>query len=60
MALTRRFNLEIRKIVREILSEKKYTVIFEMKTAIAVDQAIDITDEVIKRYDRTHPSNPLE
>ena len=54
IALTRKFNQEIRKIVQEIRREMKYTVIFEKKMAIAADDAIDITDVVIRRYDRAH------
>jgi len=42
---------EIREVVQEFLKKEKYTVILEKKSVAAADDAIDITEQIIKLYD---------
>jgi len=42
---------EIREVVNEIRQEEQCTLILEKNTLISYDQAIDVTDKVIQRYD---------
>ena len=49
--LTRKVIREIKKIVQTYTKEKKYTVVMEKKAVVAFDDAVDITDEIIKQYD---------
>jgi outer membrane protein len=49
--LTQTFLKEISEIVQEYRKKEKYTVIYEKQTLAAYDEAIDITDKIIKLYD---------
>jgi len=49
--LTRRLLSEIAQIVRTISKKEHYTVILEKSSVIVADDAIDITDRIIKLYD---------
>ena len=49
--LTRRLLTEIAQIVRTFSKKEHYTVIFEKGSVIVADDAIDITDRIIKLYD---------
>jgi len=42
---------EIREIVEEFVKKEKYTVILEKRWVVAADEAIDITDKIIRLYD---------
>lgn len=52
---TKRVGKELEKIVQKIAAEKGYILIFERRTIglIYFDDAIDITDQVSKAYDKT-------
>ncbi len=50
--LTRRLLEEIRAVVRDYSKKKKFTVIFEKKLVVVSDEGIDITDDIIKLYNR--------
>jgi outer membrane protein len=49
--LTRSLLSEIAQIVRTFSKKEHYTVIFEKSSVIVADDAIDITDRIIKLYD---------
>ena len=49
--LTRKLLTEIRDVVEEYRKKNKITVIFEKRSVVAFDGAIDITDKIIKLYD---------
>jgi outer membrane protein len=49
--LTRSLLSEIGQIVRTFSKKEHYTVIFEKSSVIVADDAIDITDRIIKLYD---------
>ena len=49
--LTRRLLSEIAQIVRTFSKKEHYTVIFEKGSVIVADDAVDITDRIIKLYD---------
>ena len=49
--LTRRILTEVREVVEAYRNKRKITVIFEKRSVVAFDGAIDITDEIIKLYD---------
>ncbi len=49
--LTRQLLKEIREVVQEYLKKQKFTVILEKRSVVASDDAIDITDKIIKLYD---------
>ena len=49
--LTRKLLREVGGIVREFSRKEKYTVILERKSVVAADEAIDITDKIIRLYD---------
>lgn len=44
---------DLRKVVVDYQASKDYTLILEKGNVVASDDAIDITDEIIKRYDKT-------
>ncbi|MBW1774889.1 MAG: OmpH family outer membrane protein [Deltaproteobacteria bacterium] len=52
MELTKKILREIREVVKDYRKKKKYTVILEKKTVIAADDSIDITEQIIKLYDK--------
>jgi len=49
--LTQKLLGEIRQIVQTFLKNEKYTLILEKNTVAASDEAIDVTDHIIKLYD---------
>ena len=49
--LARKLLKEIREVVQKFLKKQKYTVILEKKSVAAADDAIDITEQIIKLYD---------
>ncbi len=49
--LTQKLLREIVGIVKEFSKKEKYTVILEKKSVVAADEAIDITDKIIRLYD---------
>ena len=49
--LTSQLRKEIRDIVKEYLKKYEYTVVLEKRSVVASDDAIDITDEIMKLYD---------
>jgi len=49
--LTRKLLKEVREVVQKFLKKEKYTVILEKKAVAASDDAIDITEQIIKLYD---------
>jgi len=49
--LTQKLFKEIRDIVIEYRKKEKYAIIHEKQTLVSYDEAIDITDKVIKLYD---------
>ena len=51
VSLTRKLLEEIREIVEAFTKKNKFTVVMEKKAVVAFDEAIDITDQIIKEYD---------
>ena len=49
--LTQKLLKEILDIVIEYRKKEKYTIIHEKQTLVSYDEAIDITDKIIKLYD---------
>lgn len=49
--LTQKLLKDIYDIVKDISKKEKYTVILEKRYVVTADDAIDITDKVIQRYD---------
>ncbi|MDB9823170.1 OmpH family outer membrane protein [Deltaproteobacteria bacterium] len=49
--LTQTLLKEISEVVQEYCKKEKYTVIHEKRTILASDEAVDITDKIIKLYD---------
>lgn len=49
--LARKIIGEIGEIVKEFTKKEKYTVILEKRYIVAADDAIDITDKIIRLYD---------
>jgi outer membrane protein len=49
--LTQKLLKEIRDIVIEYRKKEKYAIIHEKQTVVSYDEAIDITDKIIKLYD---------
>lgn len=49
--LTQKLLKDIYDIVKELSKKEKYTVILEKRYVVTADDAIDITDKVIQRYD---------
>ncbi len=49
--LTQKLLKEIRDIVIEYRKKEKYSIIHEKQTLVSYDEAIDITDKIIKLYD---------
>lgn len=49
--LTQELLREVAGVVGEYRKKHKFTVIFEKKSVVTFDEAVDITDEIIKRYD---------
>ncbi len=49
--MTRKFLLEIKDLTVEYLKTEKYSLILEKSSTVASDDAIDITDHIIKLFD---------
>ena len=49
--LTQKILADIRKIVQSFSKSEKYTLILEKGAVVAADEAIDITDHIIKLFD---------
>ncbi len=45
------FQKDIRKIISQLRTEKKLTLIFDSQALLSADDALDVTDEVVKLYD---------
>ena len=50
LELTQQLLREIGRIVQAFLGENGYTIILEKKSVVASDEAVDITDRIIKLY----------
>jgi outer membrane protein len=49
--LTQKILKEVGELVREYFEKKKYSVILEKKSVVISDDALDITEEIIRLYD---------
>ncbi len=49
--LTRKVLKEISDVAQEYRRKEKYSIIYEKQTLVSYDEAIDITDKIIKLYD---------
>jgi outer membrane protein len=49
--LTQKLLKEISDVVQEYRKKEKYSIIYEKQTLVAYDEAMDITDKIIKLYD---------
>ncbi len=52
MELTNKILQDIREVIKDFRKTKKYTVILDKKAVITSDDAIDITEQIIKLYDK--------
>ncbi len=52
------FQQDIKKVVDQIRAEKKLTLIFDASALLSRDNALELTDEVVKLYDASGPSKP--
>ena len=50
--LTRQLLKEVKQVVDKLAKEKKYTLILEKRSVVFSDAAVDITNEIIKRFDK--------
>ena len=50
------FQQDVKKIVDQIRSEKKLTLIFDSAALLSRDNALDLTEEVAKLYDASAPA----
>jgi outer membrane protein len=53
MELLRR---DMKVIINKIRADQKYTLIFDAAALVGADEALDITDQVVKAYDSAQPS----
>ena len=51
--LSRKLILDIKKVVEKYLKDQKFTLILEKKTVVASDDAVDITEDIIRAFDKT-------
>jgi outer membrane protein len=51
--MTRKLLVQIREVVEGYREKKKFSLIMERKMAVAWDEALDISDDIIKRLDAT-------
>ena len=49
--IMRKFSLQVKDVVNEFLKKEKYTLILEKSFVLASDDAVDITDQIMKLYD---------
>jgi outer membrane protein len=45
------FQKDVRKVISQLRGEKKLTLIFDAQALLSADDALDLTDEVVKLYD---------
>jgi outer membrane protein len=50
--LTQKILREVGDIVKTFTKEEKYTLILETKSVVSADETIDVTDQIIKLYDK--------
>ena len=50
--LTQKLVKEVRQIVESYKKKKRFTLILQKKSVVAFDEAIDITGDIIKEFDR--------
>jgi outer membrane protein len=51
LELTQKIYADVEKILKKIVTSEKYSIIFERKTILLVEDGFDLTDRVIKIYD---------
>jgi len=49
--MTRKFLLQIKDVAVEYLKKEKLTLILETGSVVASDDAVDITDQILKAFD---------
>ncbi|HOO36174.1 MAG TPA: OmpH family outer membrane protein [Smithella sp.] len=49
--LTRKILMDVQEILKQFSKNEKYSMIFEKKAALVVDDGFDVTDKIIKIYD---------
>ncbi|MCF8061779.1 MAG: OmpH family outer membrane protein [Deltaproteobacteria bacterium] len=55
LELTREVLEEIRAVIERFRKTEEYTVIFEKKAVVSYDQAVDITEEILRLYNASAP-----
>ncbi|MEW6664872.1 MAG: OmpH family outer membrane protein [Thermodesulfobacteriota bacterium] len=50
--LTQKILREVSEIVKAYTKDEKYTLIMETKSVVSADEAINVTDQIIKLYDK--------
>ena len=49
--LTRKILMDVQEILKQFSKNEKYSMIFEKKAVLVVDDGFDVTDKIIKIYD---------
>jgi len=49
--LTQKILVDLQQILKQFSKNEKYSMIFERKAALIIDDGIDVTDQIIKIYD---------
>lgn len=49
--LTQKILQEVSNVIKDFMKKEKYTLILEKKSVVSSDEAIDITDKIIRLYD---------
>lgn len=49
--LTQKILVDLQQILKQFSRNEKYSMIFERKAALVIDEGIDVTDQIIKIYD---------
>lgn len=49
--LTQKILVDLQQILKQFSKNEKYSMIFERKAALVIDEGIDVTDQIIKIYD---------
>jgi outer membrane protein len=49
--LTQRILQDVSDVIKEFMKKEKYTLILEKKSVVSSDEAIDITEKIIRLYD---------
>jgi outer membrane protein len=50
--LTSKIIADIRRIVQSLIKNEKYTLILEKNSVVGSDEAVDVTERILKLYDR--------